>query len=43
MEPEPHRWEHVVIEAPNDPDLTVYGWQQAASGYARRLGNRKHA
>ena len=33
VEPEPHRWEHVVIEAP-DPDLTVLGWQQAASGYA---------
>lgn len=32
VEPEPHRWEHVVIEAP-DPDLTVMGWQQAASGY----------
>ncbi len=34
VEPEPHRWEHVVIESPKDPDLTVYGWQQAASGYA---------
>ncbi len=33
VEPEPHRWKHVVIEAP-DPDLTVMGWQQAASGYA---------
>jgi hypothetical protein len=33
VEPEPHRWEHVVIEAP-DPDLTVMGWQQTASGYA---------
>ena len=33
VEPEPHRWEHLVIEAP-DPDLSVYGWQQAASGYA---------
>jgi len=33
VEPGPHRWEHVVIEAP-DPKLTVYGWQQAASGYA---------
>ncbi len=33
VEPEPHRWKHVVIEAP-DPKLTVYGWQQAASGYA---------
>jgi hypothetical protein len=33
VEPEPNRWKHVVIEAP-DPDLTVMGWQQAASGYA---------
>ncbi len=31
VEPGPHRWEHVVIQAP-DPDLTVYGWQQAAAG-----------
>jgi hypothetical protein len=34
VEPEPHRWEHVVIESATDPDLTVMGWQQAASGYA---------
>ena len=33
VEPEPHRWEHLVIEAP-DPSLNIYGWQQAASGYA---------
>jgi len=33
VEPEPHRWEHVVIEAP-DPKFTIYGWQQAAAGYA---------
>jgi hypothetical protein len=33
VEPELHRWEHVVIQAP-DPDFTVMGWQQAASGYA---------
>jgi hypothetical protein len=33
VEPEPHRWEHVVIEAP-DPSLTVFGWQQASGGYA---------
>jgi len=31
VEPGPHRWEHVVIEAPN-PDFTIKGWQQAASG-----------
>ena len=29
VEPEPHRWEHVVIEAP-DPNFTIKGWQQAA-------------
>ncbi len=33
VEPEPHRWEHVVIDAP-DPKFVVRGWQQAASGYA---------
>lgn len=32
VEPEPHRWEHVVIEAP-DPQYTVYGWKQASGGY----------
>ena len=33
VEPEPHRWKHIVIAAP-DPKLNVMGWQQAASGYA---------
>jgi hypothetical protein len=33
VEPEPQRWKHVVIEAP-DPNFTIMGWQQAASGYA---------
>jgi len=33
VEPGPHRWEHVVIEAP-DPKFTIHGWQQAAAGYA---------
>lgn len=33
VEPGPHRWEHVVIEAP-DPKFTIHGWQQAAGGYA---------
>ena len=33
VEPGPHRWEHVVIEAP-DPEFTIMGWQQAAGGYA---------
>lgn len=31
VEPEPQRWEHLVIEAP-DPSLSIYGWQQAAGG-----------
>jgi hypothetical protein len=34
VEPEPHRWKHMVIESQTDPSLTVMGWQQAASGYA---------
>jgi hypothetical protein len=29
VEPEPHRWKHIVIAAP-DPKLNVMGWQQAA-------------
>ncbi|MGI9200154.1 MAG: DUF3604 domain-containing protein [Woeseiaceae bacterium] len=33
VEPEPHRWEHIVIEAPT-PEFTVYGWQQMAGGWA---------
>ncbi len=33
VEPEPHRWEHLVIQSPLDPKLTTYGWQQAAGGY----------
>jgi hypothetical protein len=33
VEPEPHRWEHFVIQAPT-PEFTIMGWQQAASGYA---------
>ena len=33
VEPEPHRWQHIVIQAP-DPKLNVMGWQQAAGGYA---------
>ncbi|MCP3869605.1 MAG: DUF3604 domain-containing protein [Gammaproteobacteria bacterium] len=34
VEPEPHRYEHMVIESIQDPELTTFGWQQAASGYA---------
>jgi hypothetical protein len=33
VEPEPERWEHVVIQAP-DPQFTIHGWQQAAAGWA---------
>jgi hypothetical protein len=33
VEPEPHRWEHIVIQAP-DPKFNIMGWQQAAAGYA---------
>jgi len=33
VEPGSHRWEHVVIKAP-DPKFTIMGWQQAASGLA---------
>jgi hypothetical protein len=32
VEPDPHRYEHIVIKSPKDPTLTTYGWQQAASG-----------
>jgi hypothetical protein len=32
VEPDPHRWEHAVIAAP-DPAYTIRGWQQAAGGY----------
>ena len=34
VEPEPKRWEHLVIESPDNPDFSIYGWQQASSGYA---------
>ncbi len=33
VEPEAERWEHVVIAAP-DPNLSIYGWKQAAGGLA---------
>lgn len=33
VEPEPHRWKHLVIEAP-DPSLSIYGWKQASGGLA---------
>ena len=33
VEPDPKRWEHVVIKSPMDPKLTTLGWQQAAGGY----------
>jgi len=31
VEPEPHRWEHMVIEAPK-PEFSIVGWQMAAAG-----------
>jgi len=34
VEPGPHRWEHTVIQSPIDPKLSIYGWEQAASGLA---------
>ena len=33
VEPEPHRWEHLVIEAPT-PEFSIYGWKQMAGGWA---------
>jgi hypothetical protein len=33
VEPDPKRYEHVVIQSPTDPSLTTMGWQQAAGGY----------
>jgi hypothetical protein len=33
VEPEAHRWQHVVIKSPKDDKLTTLGWQQAAGGY----------
>ena len=33
VEPEPHRWEHLVIEAPT-PEFSIYGWKQASGVYA---------
>ncbi len=33
VEPEPNRWKHLVIQAP-DPEFSIYGWQQASGGYA---------
>jgi len=34
VEPEVNRYKHMVIRSPLDPELTVFGWQQASSGYA---------
>jgi hypothetical protein len=33
VEPDKHRYEHVVIRSSMDPNLTTYGWQQASAGY----------
>jgi hypothetical protein len=45
VEPGPHRWEHVVIESPIDPKLSIHGWEQAASGLAAvwARGNTREA
>jgi len=45
VEPGPHRWEHVVIQSPIDPKLSIYGWEQAASGLAAvwARGNTREA
>jgi hypothetical protein len=34
VEPGPHRWEHVVIQSPVDPKLSIHGWEQSAAGLA---------
>jgi Protein of unknown function (DUF3604) len=33
VEPDPHRWEHIVIKSPMDDKLTTLGWQMVAGGY----------
>jgi hypothetical protein len=33
VEPDPHRWEHVVIKSSLDDSLTTLGWKMAAGGY----------
>jgi hypothetical protein len=45
VEPGPHRWEHVVIKSPIDDKLSIYGWEQAASGLAAvwARGNTREA
>ena len=42
VEPEPHRWEHVVIEAP-DPELHDQRLAAGRGRLRRRLGDREHA
>ncbi len=34
LEPDGHRWDHVIIKSLTDPNRTTWGWEQAASGYA---------
>jgi hypothetical protein len=34
VEPGPHRWEHIVIQSPINPKLSIHGWEQAAAGLA---------
>jgi hypothetical protein len=33
-EPNPHRWEHAVVDYKPDPKRSVVGWEMLASGYA---------
>ena len=42
VEPEPHRWEHVVIESPVDPNLTVLGVAASFVGLRSGLGDREY-
>ena len=41
VEPEPHRWEHVVIEAP-DPKFNVLRLAAGGERPRRGLGDREH-
>ncbi len=34
LEPDGHRWDHVVIKSLTDPNRTTWGWEMASSGYA---------
>jgi hypothetical protein len=34
LEPKPGRFEHFIIQSKTNPELSTFGWEQAASGYA---------